>query len=93
MARLGAAQVPVSAVFDTEELRQDQFLRQHQMFVEVDHPAWGKVIIPGSPIRLADSPVEVHPAPLLGQHNEEVYRELLGLSHADIEELKAACVI
>ena len=93
MEILGAASVPVGAVFDTIELQNDAFLREHGMFVTVDHPDWGPITVPGSPIRLSRSPVEVLPAPLLGQHNGDVYGGILGLSEQAIADLKADGVL
>ena len=93
MERLGAAKIPVGAVLDTSELQNDPFLREHEMFVTVDHPTWGELTIPGSPIRLSRSPVEVVPAPLLGEGNEAVYGDLLELSKSDLEALRAEGVI
>jgi len=93
MEILGAASVPVGAVFDTIELQNDAFLREHGMFVTVDHPDWGPITVPGSPIRLSRSPVEVLPAPLLGQHNRDVYGGVLGLSDQAIDALKSDGVL
>jgi formyl-CoA transferase len=93
MERLGAEKIPVGAVLDTDELQNDPFLREHEMFVTVDHAAWGPLTIPGSPIRLSKSPVEVVPAPLLGQNNDEVYKELLGLSPEAIAVLQKEGVV
>jgi formyl-CoA transferase len=42
---------------------------------------------------MTDSPVEVKPSPLLGQHNEEVYGDLLGLTSDSLNELKKEGVI
>jgi len=49
--------------------------------------------MPGCPVKLEDSPAEVKSAPLLGQHNAEVYSEYLGLKAEDLEQLKSSGVI
>ena len=55
--------------------------------VEVDQPESGKYLTVGNPVKLSDSPAEVGPSPLLGEHTEEILRDIVGL---DDEEIKAA---
>jgi formyl-CoA transferase len=93
MEILGRAGVPAGAVFDTLELSLDEFLRQRGTFVTVEHPARGAFTMPGWPVKLSRSPIVVTPAPLLGQHNVEVYRELLGLSADEVARLRQEEVI
>ncbi len=88
MRLMGEAGVPCGAVLDSVELLNDPHMRERGMVVTVDHPARGKFTMPGCPVRLEDSPAEVTAAPLLGQHNSEVYAELLGYSAGDLAELK-----
>jgi formyl-CoA transferase len=63
------------------------------MIVTIDHPVRGKFTMPGCPVQLEDSPVEVTSAPLFGQHNREVYGGLLGFNDGDLEQLKRDSVI
>jgi formyl-CoA transferase len=93
MQMLGKAGVPCGAVLNTVELLGDPHLRQRRMIVDIEHPARGTISIPGCPVQLEDSPVEVECAPLLGQHNAEIYGQMLGLSQQQLEDLKAQGVI
>ena len=64
------------------------------MLVEVDQPRLGKMRIVGSPIRLSETPGEVYaPAPLLGQHSDEVLKTILGYTDEDVRALKDEGVI
>jgi formyl-CoA transferase len=93
MKLMGEAGVPCGAVLDSVELLNDPHMKERGMVVTVDHPVRGKFTMPGCPVRLEDSPAEVRSAPLLGQHNLEVYGEMLGLNGAALEELKQQGVI
>ncbi len=93
MRILGEAGVPCGAVLDSVELLNDPHLKQRGMIVTIKHPVRGDFTMPGCPVRLEDSPVEVKSAPLLGQHNADVYGELLGLGAGQLEDLKREGII
>ncbi|HVN89891.1 MAG TPA: formyl-CoA transferase [Candidatus Binataceae bacterium] len=93
MRILGEADVPCGAVLDSVELLNDPHLREREMIVTIDHPVRGRVTIPGCPVKLEDSPVEVKSAPLLGQHNSEIYSSLLGLGDAELQRLRLQGII
>jgi formyl-CoA transferase len=93
MEVLGRAGVPTGAVLDTVELQNDPFLRKRGAFATVQHPVRGVFTMPGWPVKMSDSTVEVHSAPLLGEHNETVYGELLGCNAEQLDELREARVI
>jgi formyl-CoA transferase len=93
MQKLGAAGVPCGAVMDTKELSDDPTMREREIFVEVEHPVRGKVVIPGWPVKMSDSYVPVKASPVLGANNADVYSEWLGLTKGDLEALKKDGVV
>jgi formyl-CoA transferase len=93
MKIVGEAGVPCGAVLDSVELLENPHLRERGMMVTIDHPVRGKFTMPGCPVKLEDSPVDITSAPLLGQHNAEVYGEVLGLKDGELLQLKKDSVI
>jgi len=90
---LGEAGVPCGPVLDSVELLNDPHMKQRGMVVTVKHPVRGDFTMPGCPVRLEHSPVDVKSAPLHGEHNAEVYRDFLGLGAEQLDSLKAEGVI
>jgi crotonobetainyl-CoA:carnitine CoA-transferase CaiB-like acyl-CoA transferase len=86
--------VPFAPVRNMEEVVNDEHLKVRDYFVEFDHPVVGKVKYPGAPGNFSETPWAIdRPAPLLGEHNEEVYCKRLGYAKEDLEELRNAGVI
>ena len=88
METIGDAGVPCGAVYDTVELSENQDFEQRGIFQWIEHPTRGKVKMPAWPVRMSENDVRVEPAPLLGEHNEAVLGDWLGLSEDEIAELK-----
>jgi len=89
IAKLEALEVPCGPINDVSQVVEDAQVLAREMIVEVLHPKVGKVKVPGVPIKLSDTPGEVRaPAPLLGEHTEEVLSSLLGLSREEISALR-----
>ena len=85
--------IPCGAVLDSTEILADPHLRQTGMIVELEHPTRGPYPMPANPVRLSDSPTDVTRAPLLGEHNAEIYGELLGYGSAELDTLRRDGVI
>lgn len=85
---ISRAGVPAGAVQTTEELMADPYTRR-RMFATVNHPVRGEVLIPGWPVRMSDTDVPITSSPLLGEHNDDVFRHMLGMSAEEIEALGA----
>jgi formyl-CoA transferase len=81
--------IPCAPVFSMKELAESPDLRKSGSIVEVDHKVRGKYLTIGSPIKFSDLEVEVKPSPVLGEHTDEVLRDL-GYGREDILRLHAA---
>jgi formyl-CoA transferase len=93
MTAVASLGIPCGAVQDTVEVMHDPHLRERGMLTEVQHPVVGSFVMPGCPVRLEDSPVQVTAAPLLGQHNEEVYAKVLGYTPEQVQQLKERGIV
>lgn len=89
MEKCQAAGCPITAVFTVAEAAEHPHLAARDYFVDIEHPELGKIKNLGAPFKLPASPGgPSQAAPLLGQHNNEVYGDILGLSTEDIDQLK-----
>lgn len=85
--------IPAGPINNVAQIVEDEHIRDaREMFVKVDHPVIGPMVVNGNPIKLLDMMPRVnYPAPTLGQHNEEILKGFLGLSeeeYADLVEKK-----
>jgi formyl-CoA transferase len=78
MNTLNPLNVPCGPILSMKELAAEPSLRATGTVVEVDHPTRGPYLTVGNPIKLSDSPSEVTRSPLLGEHTEEILREVGG---------------
>jgi crotonobetainyl-CoA:carnitine CoA-transferase CaiB-like acyl-CoA transferase len=86
--------VPAAAVRDVGEVVEDRHLHERRALQRVTHPEIGEVVVPASPLRFRGTPVPtVEPSPALGAHNDDVYRDWLGMSGAEIDTLREDGVI
>ena len=91
---LEAAGVPNGPINNVAQVFEEPQVRARGVRVELDHPVAGKLPTVASPMRFSGTPVEHRLAPpLLGEHTEEILRERLGRSVAQIAALRAEGVI
>ena len=84
--------IPCGPILSMKEIAAEESLRQTGTVVEVDHPKRGKYLTVGNPIKLSDSVSEVKRSPLLGEHTDEVLRQL-NYSSDQIAALRSEGVI
>ncbi|MEZ5831807.1 MAG: formyl-CoA transferase [Dongiaceae bacterium] len=87
---LNELDIPCGPILSMKEILEEPSLRKTGTVVEVDHPTRGKYLTVGNPIKLSDSPTEVTRSPLLGEHTDEILREVLRLDEQRIREIKAS---
>ncbi|MGB2855874.1 MAG: CoA transferase [Dehalococcoidia bacterium] len=89
--RANIASAPVNS---PEDILSNPHLKAREYFTEIDHPETGKVTYPGAPIHMMETPSKVrYPAPLLGQHNKEIYCDRLGYTREDLVKLRESGII
>jgi crotonobetainyl-CoA:carnitine CoA-transferase CaiB-like acyl-CoA transferase len=82
--------IPVGAINDLSQVVEHPQVKARNALVEVEHPKAGKIRVIRSPVRLSKAPFAVRsPAPMLGQHTQDVLREVLGMSAKEIAALEA----
>ena len=86
--------VPIAPILDIADFYNSPHTKAREFFVEVEHPVAGKADYPGPPYKWSETPAVMkrHP-PCLGEHNEEVYCQELGLSKDDLVALRGGGVL
>lgn len=82
--------IPCGPILSMREIAEEQSLRDTGTVVEVDHPKRGPYLTVGNPIKMSDSPTEVTRSPLLGEHTDQVLRDVLGFDDRRVDEIKAS---
>jgi len=91
---LEAANVPCGPINNMKEVFEDPQVLHRGLRVDIPHPLGGAAPVVASPMRLSATPVEYRLAPpTLGQHNDEIYLELLGKGATELERLRSQGVI
>jgi crotonobetainyl-CoA:carnitine CoA-transferase CaiB-like acyl-CoA transferase len=92
LTALEASEVPCAAIMGIDAVVSDPHLKARNMFVEVNHPTAGKVLITGMPIKMSASSDIIGTPPVLGEHTETVLKEL-EYSEERIAKLRATGTI
>jgi benzylsuccinate CoA-transferase BbsF subunit len=94
MALLQRQGVAAGVVQTASDLAKDPQLRERDFFIELDHPELGKTISDGVPIKLSNTPARyTRASPVLGQDNDYVYGELLGMKQNEMAKLAEQGII
>ncbi len=86
--------LPCAPIMETPEALQNLHFRERSYFVDLMHSDAGALTYTGLPFRLSDNDVTPNtPAPRLGQHNAEIYADLLDITPSELAELHAKGVV
>jgi len=86
--------IPSAPVNTTADLVESDHLAARKFFIELDHPVTGNLKYPGPMLRMSETPAQVrNRAPFLGEHNEIVYCDRLGMSREELDVLKEEGII
>ena len=90
MAILNPIDVPCGPIMSTTDLANDEHIRGREMYVELEDEKRGKWWNVGMPIKLSASPAKIERAPFLGEHNDDVLKNVLGYDEARVSAMKEA---
>jgi len=89
MSLMQGVGVPAVVVQGGQDLDSDPQLKHRHFYWELAHPGMGSLTYSGMPARLSKTPYEMRRAPMLGEHNEYVYTNLLGIPEEEFTQLIA----
>ena len=90
MEILNKYDIPCGPILSMKEIAEEPSLRETGTVVEVDHPTRGKYLTVGNPIKMSDSKTNVARSPLLGEHTEEILRNVLRFNDDRVAEVRAS---
>ncbi|MBN8925641.1 MAG: CoA transferase [Rhodospirillales bacterium] len=93
MRAIGAVGVPAGAVFDTLELHDEPSFEQRGIMQVMQHPQYRPFKMPAWPVWVDGKAARVGASPMLGEHTDGVLVQWIGLSEADVADLRAAGAI
>ncbi len=86
--------IPYSPINNLKQICEDPHIAHRKMLVEIDQPVVGKMQVCASPLKLSETPGQVYaPAPTLGEHSEQILRDILHYPPECIAQLKQEGVI
>ena len=87
--------VPAGICYGQAEVASDPQVKERKMLTEVPSPdGKSKVLVPGTPLRMSGTPPEIERSfPAIGQHNDEIYHQLLGYGREDLAKLMEEGII
>lgn len=88
VSRLDEVDILCAPVLDHDDVIAHAQVAENESFATVAHPVLGDVTVVRSPVRMSDSPMLCSPPPMLGAHTTDVLSELLGLSEAEVNDLR-----
>ncbi|MCL5026659.1 MAG: CoA transferase [Chloroflexi bacterium] len=90
MKILEEGDVPAGPIHDLAQVAADPQVQYRHLLVDLEYPGTGRIVVPNAPFKLTRTPAEINRRPPTpGEHNEEIYGGLLGVSKEELEALKA----
>jgi benzylsuccinate CoA-transferase BbsF subunit len=94
MVMLQSAGVAAMPSFSAKDILSDPHVKARDVINKIEHPVLGEKVVVNPSWKLSETPAKIHKAsPLLGEHNEEVFHDLLGMSKEEIKKLEEEKII
>lgn len=94
LEKLDEIDVPMSPIYSIADIVKDPHFHARKMIREIEDPKWGTVKVPGIVPKLSETPGDIEwGGPALGQHNEDIYRNILNLTTDELKEMQEQGII